>query len=60
MTTRSETKEDIIEKFKHKVRNASPTVKKVTFRGLEYKTKSQLKRMLSRAKVTSNGDIRYT
>lgn len=51
------TKAGIIRDIKAKASKASPLVKRVFFRGLEYKTKPQLSRILRRMRVTREGEI---
>ncbi len=51
------TKASIIKDIKLKARKASPLVKRVFLRGLEYQTKSRLQSMLKRIRVTREGDI---
>ena len=59
MNNRDMTKAELIGAYKKKVARASPMVKRVTFRGLEYKTKPELRRLIRKAKVTREGDISY-
>jgi hypothetical protein len=54
------TKSTIIREIRAKASKASPMVKRVFFRGLEYKTKPQLERILKRMRVTREGDIRLS
>ena len=57
MGTQNRTTADIIKDIKAKAIKASPMVKRVFFRGLEYKTKPELLRILNRMRVTREGDI---
>ena len=60
MVVKNRTKADIIRDIKAKASKASPLVKRVFSRGLEYKTKPQLERILKRMRVTREGDIRLS
>jgi len=51
------TKEELIKAIAKKVQKAHPMVKRVFLPGLKYKTKPELARILSKARVT-DGDIR--
>lgn len=50
------TKAELVKAIKNKGKTASTQVKRVAFRGLEYKTKPQLRGMLRRMRVVK-GDI---
>lgn len=51
------TKAELIRAIKRKVRKVNPMVKKIFFRGMQYRTKSELERILKKARVTREGDI---
>lgn len=55
------TNEELIEAIGKKVRRAKPLVKATFLRGLKYRTKPELERMLKKARVSRDGyDIRLT
>ena len=60
MVVKKRTKTDIIREIRVKASKTNPLTKKVFFRGLEYKTKPQLERILKRMHVTREGDIRLS
>ena len=60
MVVKNRTKSGIIRDIKAKASKASPLTKGVFSRGLEYKTKVQLERILKRMRVTPGGDIRLS
>jgi hypothetical protein len=51
------TKTELIREIKAKASKASPSVKRVFFRGLARNTKVELQRKLRRMHVTRSGDI---
>jgi hypothetical protein len=51
------TKTELIREIRHKARNASPMVKRLTFSGLQHQKKSELERIASKMRVTRGGDI---
>ncbi len=60
MNRNGETKAELIQALKDKARKASPLVKRTFLSGLERRTKTELKSMLRKIRVTSGGDIRLT
>ena len=59
MAKKEMTKAELIKAIKEKGKRASPQVKRIAFRGLEYKTKAELRRQLRKMHVTREGDISY-
>ena len=53
----TKTKNELITAIKAKAKKASPIVRRVFLRGLEYKKKSTLQNMLKKMRVTAKGDI---
>lgn len=57
---KSMTKSELIKALKEKTKKASPLVKRIAYRGLDRKTKSELTRRVKNARVVNGSDIDYT
>lgn len=59
MARKGTTKVELIQAIGKKIRKAKPQVRQLTLRGLQYKTKPELERMLKKIRVSRDGwDIR--
>lgn len=50
-------KAELIQAIEKKVSRANPLTRRILLRGLGYRKKSELKRILKKARVTREGDI---